>query len=254
MEVLFTQENGIYFITINRESSLNALNKNVISELEKIISEIASYGTKPKGLILTGAGTKAFVAGADISEFVGLSPAEGEHLSRTGQRVFNSIENLSIPVIAAVNGFALGGGCELAMACHLRVAGEHAKFGQPEVNLGLIPGYGGTQRLTRYIGKTKALELTLTGDMITAQQALELGLVNTICEAGKEVEKAIEYLEKIAKKGPQAIANSILAINGYFSGVDGFMQEAKLFGQLIGNEESKEGIAAFLEKRKAQFR
>ena len=160
---------------------------------------------------------------------------------------------MSIPVVAAINGFALGGGCELAMACHLRIAGEHAKFGQPEVNLGLIPGYGGTQRLTHYIGKTKAIELILTGDMISAQQALELGLINSVCESGKEVEKAIELIEKIAKKGPLAVSYAIQAINSY-GNKDNFELEAKLFGEAIVHPEAKEGITAFLEKRKPIFR
>ncbi len=253
MEVLHKIENDIHFITINRESALNALNGKVINNLRTIFSEITSEGIKSKGVILTGSGSKAFVAGADISEFVNLRSKEAEELSVTGQKVFDSIERLGIPVIAAINGFALGGGCELAMACHLRIAGEHAKFGQPEVNLGLIPGYGGTQRLTRYIGKTKAMELILTGDMISAQEALNLGLINKICESGKEIEAATELIEKISKKGPNAIARSIQAINAFDSVDDGYQLEAKLFGMLMEQAEAKEGIQAFLEKRKAQF-
>ncbi|HMW39703.1 MAG TPA: enoyl-CoA hydratase-related protein [Saprospiraceae bacterium] len=253
MEVLSRIENGIYFITINRESALNALNKNVIDLLDAAVNEISAKGTALKGVILTGAGNKSFVAGADISEFEGLDNSQGEHLSRRGQRVFQALENLTVPVVAAINGFALGGGCELAMSCHLRIAGEHAKFGQPEVSLGLIPGYGGTQRLTRYIGKTRAMEMILTGDMITSAKALEFGLVNQVCESGKEVEKAVELVEKIAKKGPQAVAHSIIAINDYYLNVDGFMNEAVLFGKLMGGSESAEGIAAFLEKRKPVF-
>lgn len=254
MDVLTRIENDIYFITINRESSLNALNKNVIDLLEAAITEIATRGTTLKGVILTGAGSKAFVAGADISEFQGLDNSEGEHLARRGQHVFQALENLTIPVVAAINGFALGGGCELAMSCHLRIAGEHAKFGQPEVNLGLIPGYGGTQRLTRCIGKTRAMEMILTGDMISSAQALEFGLLNMVCESGKEVDKAVELVEKIAKKGPQAVAHAIIAINDYFLNVDGFMNESVLFGKLMGGSESAEGITAFLEKRKPAFR
>ncbi|MEP7196596.1 MAG: enoyl-CoA hydratase-related protein [Saprospiraceae bacterium] len=254
MEVLTKIENGIYFITINRESSLNALNKNVILALDEAVSEIKKEGLKLKGVVLTGSGTKAFVAGADITEFKDLSSSEGESLSRQGQEVFNSIENLKVPVVAAINGFALGGGCELAMSCHLRIAGEHAKFGQPEVNLGLIPGYGGTQRLTRYLGKTKAMELILTGDMITAQQALSLGLINAVCESGQELQSSIDLIEKIAKKGPVAVSKSIQAINAYYKSDNGFEVEAQLFGSLMGQVESNEGINAFIEKRKPVFR
>lgn len=254
MEFIKNIENGIYFITISRESALNALNKNIFDNLESAIAEIKSLGQSIKGVILTGAGNKAFVAGADITEFLSLSASEAERLSRRGQTIFDDLENLEVPVIAAVNGFALGGGCELSMACHMRIAGEHAKFGQPEVNLGLLPGYGGTQRLTRYIGKPKAMELILTADMITAQQALDLGLINSVCESGKEVESAIALIEKIAKKGPNSVAQSIKAINAYYTSSDGMKYEAELFGQTMITDEAKEGVTAFLEKRKASFK
>lgn len=254
MELESKIENGIYFIIINRESSLNALNNNIFILLEKAIHDIKSHGNALKGVIITGAGNKAFVAGADITEFLQLDQSQSEMLSIRGQNVFNSLEKLEIPVVAAVNGFALGGGCELAMACHLRVAGENAKFGQPEVNLGLIPGYGGTQRLTRYIGKTKALELILTCDMISAQQAMDLGLVNVVCESGKEIETTIALIEKIAKKGPYAISQSIKAVNAYYSKNDGMEYEARLFGETMVTDEARKGISAFFEKRKAVFR
>ncbi|NOT37143.1 MAG: enoyl-CoA hydratase [Saprospiraceae bacterium] len=253
MEVLKKIENNIFFITINRESALNALNKNIFDNLESLIDEISKLGQSIKGVIITGSGSKAFVAGADITEFLSLSSDQAQHLSRRGQIIFDNLENLEVPVIAAVNGFALGGGCELAMACHIRIAGENAKFGQPEVNLGLIPGYGGTQRLTRYVGKSKSIELILTGDMITAQQALELGLVNSVCEAGKEVETAITLIEKIAKKGPNAVAQSLKAIHAYYKQQDGMQYEAELFGKTMVTDEAKEGVTAFLEKRKANF-
>lgn len=254
MELLNKIENGVYHIIINREPALNALNKNIFNLLESSISEIRSQGQKLKGVIVTGSGSKAFVAGADITEFLELNVSDAEQLSRRGQLIFDSLENLEVPVVAAVNGFALGGGCELAMACHMRIAGEHAKFGQPEVNLGLLPGYGGTQRLTRYIGKPKAMELILTADMISAQQALDLGLINAVCESGKEVETALLLIEKIAKKGPHAVSQSIKAINAYYTNTDGMQNEARLFGEMMVTDEAKEGVTAFLEKRKAEFR
>ena len=255
MEVLNSLENGIQIITINRESSLNALNKNVIQILTDLFHEIQKSKNSFKGVILTGAGSKSFVAGADITEFQNISQAEGEVLSLKGQKLFSSIEALEIPVVAAINGFALGGGCELAMSCHLRIAGSHARFGQPELNLGLIPGYGATQRLTRYIGKTKTMELLLTGDMINAEEALRLGLVNQICEPGFELSRSIELLEKIGKKGPKSIAAIIRTVNAYYLNVEkGFALEASEFGKIMESSEAKEGILAFLEKRKPNFR
>ncbi|MBK6700389.1 MAG: enoyl-CoA hydratase/isomerase family protein [Saprospiraceae bacterium] len=255
MELIKHVENGIYFITINRESSLNALNKNVMHLLESAIQEVNDHIHEYKGVIITGSGPKSFVAGADITELLGLSHAEGEALSLRGQKIFQDIERLSIPVIAAVNGFALGGGCELAMACHMRVASENAKFGQPEVNLGLIPGYGGTQRLIRYIGKPKAFELLLTGDMINAEEAYRLNLVNYVVPIGSEISKSIEIIEKSAKKGPRAIAKAIELMNEHYDFErDAFAHEAKLFGELLDEEESQEGIQAFINKTKPNFR
>lgn len=186
-------EDGVFTITVNRPDKLNALNKLTVQELGRAIQH-AKENTDVKAIIITGAGTKGFVAGADIAEFIGLSPSEAKSMATEGQRVFKSIEECHKPVVAGVNGFALGGGCELAMACHLRVASENAKFGQPEVNLGLIAGYGGTQRLIQYIGKTKAMELHLTGDMISANQALELGLVNYVTTQEELISRCIEII------------------------------------------------------------
>ncbi|MBL7825612.1 MAG: enoyl-CoA hydratase/isomerase family protein [Saprospiraceae bacterium] len=247
-------ENGIAVVTISREKALNALNRQTMDELRHFFSETASSIEGLKGVVLTGAGEKAFVAGADITEFQGLSPEQGQALAQRGQDLFFLIEKFSKPVVAAVNGFALGGGCELAMSCHLRIAGEKARFGQPEVNLGLIPGYGGTQRLIQYIGKTKATELLMTADMLGAEEALRLGLVNSVVPAGEEVGKAVELIEKIATKAPVAISKIIETVNAYFAEeVDGFAYEVAAFGQCCATEDFKEGAAAFVEKRKAAF-
>ncbi|MBK7938705.1 MAG: enoyl-CoA hydratase/isomerase family protein [Lewinellaceae bacterium] len=247
-------ENGIALVTISREKALNALNTQTILELQQFFGEDAYNIEGLKGIIITGAGEKAFVAGADITEFKDLSPAEGMKFAKRGQDVFFLIERFPRPVVAAVNGFALGGGCELAMACHLRVAGEKAKFGQPEVNLGLIPGYGGTQRLIQYIGKTKAMELLLTADIMNADDARQSGLVNHVVPSGAEIEKAREIIEKIAGKAPVAVARVIESVNAYFEeGLDGFWKEVDAFGECCGTEDFREGASAFLEKRKANF-
>ncbi len=253
-ENLLTSEiNNILVITINRPDKLNALNKKTIEEIGSAIA----YGKSSKdvsAMIITGSGTKSFVAGADISELVGLSVEEGKKLSQHGHDVFRQIETCPKPVLAAVNGFALGGGCELSMACHLRIASENAKFGQPEVNLGLIAGYGGTQRLIQYIGKTKAIELHLTADIITADQALQLGLVNYVVPQEQLMTKCVELLDKIKTKSPKAIAGVINTVNAYFEeGKDGFHSEVEEFGKCFATEDFKEGTAAFLEKRKAVF-
>ncbi len=249
-----THENGIAVVTITREKALNALNTQTMLELQQFFGDDALRTEGLKGVIITGAGEKSFVAGADITEFKGLSSVEGMQFAKRGQEIFFLIERFPKPVVAAVNGFALGGGCELAMACHLRIAGERAKFGQPEVNLGLIPGYGGTQRLVQYIGKTKALELLMTADTIGAEEAHRLGLVNYVVPAGEEIAKAKELLEKIATKAPEAITRIIDCVNAYFEeGVDGFWHEVDAFGECCGTEDFQEGAAAFLEKRKANF-
>ena len=251
--IIVKTENNIFYLTINRPDKLNALNKKTVQEIGMAIKE-AEGDNSVKGIIITGSGSKSFVAGADISEFIGLSIDQGKAMAKAGQDVFKMVENCPKPVIAAVNGFALGGGCELAMACHLRIASDNAKFGQPEVNLGLIAGYGGTQRLIQYIGKTKAAELHMTGDMISAAQALQYGLVNYVTTPEQLIPKCIEVLEKIKTKSPKAIAGVIASVNAYFEeGVDGFSKEIDEFGKCFSTEDFKEGTAAFLEKRKANF-
>jgi len=251
--LLTKTENAIFFITIKRPDKLNALNRKTVQEIGEAIKQ-AKNNSEVKAVIITGAGQKSFVAGADISEFIGLSVEQGKGMAQAGQDVFKSIEDSTKPVIAAVNGFALGGGCELAMACHLRIASDNAKFGQPEVNLGLIAGYGGTQRLTQYIGKSKSMELHMTADMITAEQALQLGLVSYVTTQEQLIPKCIEIIEKIKTKSPQAIAGVIASINGFYTeGVNGFKKEVDEFGKCFATEDFKEGTSAFLEKRKPNF-
>lgn len=239
-------------ITINRPKKLNALNQGVMSELDQAIDAFLNDDSL-LGAILTGTGEKAFAAGADIQEFTGLDAAGGQALSEKGQKLFFKIENSSKPIIAAVNGFALGGGCELAMACHLRVASTNAMFGQPEVKLGLLAGYGGTQRLVQLIGKGKATELLITADMIDADKALELGLVNYVVTRGELMDKCHEILKKASRQGPLAIAYTLEAISAGVNGNDGYAKEAELFGKAIVSEDAKEGTNAFLEKRRASF-
>jgi enoyl-CoA hydratase len=248
-------QNGILIVTINRPDKLNALNKDVIEDLGQLMDDVYS-NNDIKSVILTGAGEKAFVAGADISEFISLSNTQGASLAKKGQdSVFNKIENCPKPVIAAVNGFALGGGCELAMSCHFRVASENAKFGQPEVNLGLIPGYGGTQRLTQLIGKGKAMELMMTGDMIGADEAKALGLVNHAYPLAELLPKATEILQKINSKAPLAISKIIACVNeAAKADIKGFDNEISRFGECFETEDMREGTGAFLEKRKAIFK
>ncbi|MBS1589431.1 MAG: enoyl-CoA hydratase/isomerase family protein [Bacteroidetes bacterium] len=247
-------QDGTFIITINRPDKLNALNKDVIEELGQAINEV--YNNEAiKTVILTGAGEKGFVAGADISEFTALDAAGGAALAKKGQdHVFDKIENCPKPVIAAVNGFALGGGCELAMSCHFRVAAENAKFGQPEVNLGLIPGYGGTQRLTQLIGKGKAMELMMTADMIGAEEAKSLGLVNHVFPLQDLMAETKKIAQKIQTKAPIAISQIIASINEAAKGeTNGFANEIKRFGLCFSTSDMKEGTTAFLEKRKASF-
>lgn len=247
-------DDQIAVVTINRERSLNALNRETFTELNHAFGEYLPCQNPLKGVIVTGAGNKAFVAGADISEFDGLDQSDAESLSARGHGIFNLIENFHIPVIAAVNGFALGGGCELAMACHLRIANENARFGQPEVNLGIIPGYGGTQRLIQCIGKTKAMELLLTADMIDAKEAKTLGLVNHVVDTAELLPTCKKMIQKIGSKGPIAIKETIKAVNAYFDkDLDGFKTEIRSFGEVAATEDFKEGAAAFMEKRKANF-
>ncbi|HWI92459.1 MAG TPA: enoyl-CoA hydratase-related protein [Flavisolibacter sp.] len=251
--LLTSIENGIFIVTVNRPDKLNALNKDVMSDLNAAMNEIES-NTEIKAVIITGSSQKAFVAGADISEFVGLSNEEGKAVAKTGQDIFFRIENCSKPIIAAVNGFALGGGCELAMACHFRIASDNAKFGQPEVNLGLIPGYGGTQRLVQLIGKGRALELLMSGNMIDASIALDYGLVNHVVPQDDLLPKAKVILEQIVAKAPTAVGKCIAAANAVFSNENGYDVELRSFGDCFGTNDMKEGTSAFLEKRKPQFK
>jgi enoyl-CoA hydratase len=251
--LLTTLENGVFIITINRPDKLNAINRQVMNDLDVAMNEVEDNAAI-KGVIITGSGVKAFVAGADITEFTGLSHGEGMDMARHGQNVFFKIENCAKPVIAAVNGFALGGGCELAMACHFRIASENAKFGQPEVNLGLIPGYGGTQRLVQLIGKGRALELLMTGGMIDAGTALQYGLVNRVVPIADIVNGAKSILEVIITKAPLAVASCITAANAVFNpALNGYAIEMESFGDCFETDDMKEGAAAFLEKRKAVF-
>ena len=253
--LILTEDNGILIVSINRPQALNALNNQTMQELQQFFGADAPNRTGVKGIILTGAGDRAFVAGADIKEFMGLNAETGAKMSQQGQDIFFLIERFPKPVIAAVNGFALGGGCELAMACHIRVASEKAKFGQPEVNLGIIPGYGGTQRLIQHIGKGKALELMMTGDMVAAAEAYQRGLVNHVVPEGEELAIAKGMIEKIATKGPVAIAKVIETVNAYFDKQqDGFEREVQAFGATVATEDAKEGASAFVEKRKAMFK
>lgn len=246
-------QEGILTITINREDKLNALNKTVIVELNDVVDEIYN-NTAIKGAIITGKGAKAFVAGADITEFKGLNEEQGKALARRGHDVFDKIEMCGKPIIAAVNGFALGGGCELAMACHIRIASENAKFGQPEVKLGIIPGYGGTQRLTQLIGKGKAIELLMTAETIDATCAEKLGLVNDVVQTVELIDTCKSMLQKITVMAPFAIAQVIQSVYAHFkSGIDGFDTEIDLFGKCVATNDFAEGTTAFLEKRKAKF-
>ncbi len=254
--LLVSIENNILTITINRPDKLNALNKTVLDELNSAMNEVY-HNAGIKSVIITGAGPKAFVAGADISEFNGLTKEQAIALAKRGQDTFSRIEDSPKPVIAAVNGFALGGGCELAMSCHFRIAAENAKFGQPEVNLGLIPGYGGTQRLTKLIGKGRAIELLIAANMIDANTALQYGLVNYVVAPEELLNKARSVLELINTKAPLAVAACIrlanIAETNRVAVENGFDEEVKMFGDCFITDDMKEGITAFLEKRKAVF-
>lgn len=248
-------ENNTCTIAINRPDKLNALNRTVIEELGAAVDDIGR-NADIRSAIITGAGPKAFVAGADISEFTSLNADGGKDLAQKGQDlVFSKIENSPKPIIAAVNGFALGGGCELAMACHFRIASDNAKFGQPEVNLGLIPGYGGTQRLVQLIGKGRAMELLMTGNMIDAATALQYGLVNYVTTPEELLAKANALTSLINSKAPLAVAGCIKTANAVFDETkNGYAVEIETFGELFDTADAKEGAAAFLEKRKPLFK
>ncbi len=252
--LLIAIENKIALVTLNRPAKLNALNKNTLAELHAAFTDLEN-NEAVQVIILTGSGEKAFVAGADIAEFANFSTQEGMQLAANGhQKVFDHIENLKKPVIAAVNGFALGGGLELAMACHFRVASDNAKMGLPEVTLGLIPGYGGTQRLPQLVGKGRAMEMILTATMITAAEAKEYGLVNHVVPQTELIEFCQDLAQKISKNAPVAITQAIQAVNASFDKTkNGYEAEINAFGRLFGTADFKEGTTAFLEKRKANF-
>ena len=252
--LLLDLADGIARVTINRPDKLNALDGNVIRELGEVVSGIETDASI-RGVIVTGSGPKAFVAGADIGEIAGQGPIDGKARAMAGQLVFRRLERCGKPVIAAVNGFALGGGCELAMACHIRIASENAKFGQPEVKLGIGPGYGGTVRLPRLVGKGRALELLLTGAMIDAQEAWRIGLVNRVVPADRLMAEAEALLRTILDNGPLAIRLCLEAVDAglELSLDDGLLLEANHFGLLSATADMREGTAAFLEKRKARF-
>lgn len=253
--ILVEKNNAVATITINRPTKLNALNKATIEELHNAFKECES-DNEVRVIIVTGSGEKAFVAGADISEFASFSVSEGSELARKGQELlFDFVENLQTPVIAAINGFALGGGLELAMAAHIRIASNNAKMGLPEVTLGVIPGYGGTQRLPQLIGKGRANELIMTAQMIDAPTALSFGLINHMVSQPELLGKATEMALKIAKNSPVAITQAIKAVNANFKdGINGFNTEIDRFGYCFGTADFKEGTTAFLEKRKADFK
>lgn len=251
--LLLEQVGSTLVITINRPEVLNALAPQVIDDLDQALNELAD-NKSIRGAIITGAGTKAFVAGADISQIRNIPDDQTEFFARKGQAVFARIESSTKPVIAAVNGFALGGGCELAMSCHIRIAAENAKFGQPEVNLGLVAGYGGTQRLPRLVGLGKAVEMLLTSKMLTAPEALSLGLANEVVPQDQLLERCHAMLNTIYEKSPLAVALTLKAIYaGVYNAATGMDAEAKSFGQAARSHDGREGTAAFVEKRKANF-
>ena len=252
--LLYEKKGAIAYVTLNRPKVLNALNQRTWEDLRAAFED-ARDDADVRGVILTGAGDKAFIAGADISELAQVTAVEAEKSSTYGQEVLNLIENLGKPVIAAINGFALGGGCETAMACTIRVATENAKFGQPEVKLGVIPGGGGTQRLPRLVGKGRALQLILSGEMISAQEAHRIGLVNEVVPAADLIGRAEAILKQILSNAPLAVKYSLEAVNKGLetSQGEGLSLEASLFGLCAGTEDKKEGTQAFLQKRAAQF-
>jgi enoyl-CoA hydratase len=252
--LLIERDGGVLVVTINRPEKLNALNTKTVTELGQVMDEAAS-DSAVKAIVLTGSGEKSFVAGADINELAVQTPVSGREHARSGQRVFDRIERLGKPVVAAVNGFALGGGCELAMACTLRIASDTAKFGQPEINLGLIPGYAGSQRLPRLVGRGRALEMLLTGAQITAEEAHRIGLVNKVVPAASLMTEARALAHTLAGKAPVAVRYILEAVAGglEMSFADAQDYEATLFGLVSTTDDMREGTRAFLEKRKAAF-
>ena len=252
----FNKGKNYYLIEINRPDQLNAINKETIKELKDCFLSIKNSTKGFYGVIITGSGDKSFVAGADISEFKGLNEKTAKELSLNGHELFHIIENFSIPVIALVNGYALGGGCELALCCHIRIATKNAKFSQPEINLGTIPGYGGTQRLPQIIGKGRALEMMLTAEMTNAETALNYGLVNYVLEdKDAAMKKATQLVDIIQRKAPEAVAGVMESVNNFFKeDEEGFKQETKIFSKLCGTDDFKEGVKAFQEKRCPSFK
>ena len=253
--LIVEREDAVAVVTINRPKTLNALNSATLTELEEIFGEFSKPNTDVRAIILTGAGEKSFVAGADIAEIRELNMISGKDFAARGLKLSSTIEKLRVPVIAAVNGFALGGGCELAMSCHLRLASENAKFGQPEINLGIIPGYGGTQRLPRLVGRARALDLILTGRMIAAEEALQWGLVNAVVPQTELMPAARKLAADLAGKPRRAVAAILEAVEaGLQLGLDrGLQVEENLFAYACGTEDKNEGTSAFLEKRKPEF-
>lgn len=253
--LIYEKRNNYALVTLNRPDKLNALNKQMFDDLDSVINDILN-SKDIYALILTGSGEKAFAAGADIKELNASDGSTGESFSKYGSDIMAKLENLNIPVIAAVNGFALGGGCELAMSCHIRFASENAKFGQPEVNLGILPGYGGTQRLTRLVGKAISMELIISGNMVNSEEALRIGLVNRVYPQAELLDKTIEFVNLVISKGPLAVQASVKAVNAAerLNPSDGLAYESKLFGEVCGTSDFKEGTLAFLEKRKAEFK
>ncbi len=253
--ITITTRDFITILTINRPQALNALNQQVMGELHHFFLQTEHDFHQMRGVLITGAENKAFVAGADIKEFESLDKETATELSAFGHGIFDCIEQFPVPVLAAINGFALGGGCELAMACHIRIASDNARFGQPEVSLGILPGYGGTQRLPALIGKGRALHMLLTGELIDAIRALEYGLITQVVNPAELLESGIKILKTILAKGPLAIEKTIQAVNaGYNPEDDGYAVEIEAFGQLAATEDFKEGVRAFIGKRKAEFK
>lgn len=252
--IIIDTDERIRYITVNRPDQLNALNVETIAELSEAF-QLSDQDPDIRAIILTGSGEKAFIAGADIKEFAGFTIEEGKDLSARGHEIlFDLVANLQTPVIAAINGFALGGGLELAMSCHIRIASDRAKLGLPEVSLGVIPGYGGTQRLAELVGKGRAMEMILTAGMISAEEAHRIGLVNHVTFPGSLMSRAEEIAHQISKNSPRAIGLAIKAINtGLMNKSRGYQKEIEAFGEAFGTEDFKEGTTAFLEKRKAAF-
>lgn len=252
--LILDQQGAILILTVNRPEKHNALNIATLKEISNAISYAVAEGSI-RGILITGAGSRAFISGADISEFVGLHQNKAEELARFGQSTLKQLETCPKPILAAINGFAYGGGCELAMACHLRIASSNARFSQPEVNLGIMAGYGGTQRLIQYIGKTKAMEMHLTGRVIDAEQALKLGLLNDVVSPDVLLERSKGMLNEITKKSSETVSRIIKTMNGYFENDgSGYELEVEEFGKCFVSDDFKEGIQAFFEKREPKFK